>query len=199
MKYILILMALAGCTSAPKQSMNSWARDRVVMLYSATGACTGVQVKAPSKKVYILTARHCDRIADAAGNIFATNEAGRIQTVRIIAKADGPADLMLMSSMDDVYVPIANTEYTHERIFTMTHGNAFPSFRTDGELLKQIRVDVEDLTLDEWFSTAWVIPGSSGGPAMNLRGELIGIVSLGGGPLSGLVPLSDIKAFLADK
>lgn len=53
--------------------------------------------------------------------------------------------------------------------------------------------------LHEQVTTAIVYPGSSGGPALNDKGELIGIVSISetGTIYSGVVPLPEIQSFLS--
>lgn len=105
------------------------------------------------------------------------------------------------------------------------HGHGMPSYRTDGELLMEDEITIEaplfdeesitdcgkkknhELVLGEYgyacrfkynivYSTASVIPGSSGGPALNEYGDLIGIVSATDGFFSALIPLADVQAFL---
>jgi hypothetical protein len=53
------------------------------------------------------------------------------------------------------------------------------------------------MVVKENATTALILPGSSGGMVVNSSGELVGIVSAAGGGLGFLVPLSDIKRFIA--
>jgi len=46
-------------------------------------------------------------------------------------------------------------------------------------------------------TTLMIVPGSSGGPAVNDEGQLIGVASATGGGFGFLVPLKDIQRFLA--
>ena len=52
------------------------------------------------------------------------------------------------------------------------------------------------LSVDETATTAKIVPGSSGGPAVDDSGRLIGVVSAGDGVFGYLVNLEDIRAFL---
>lgn len=53
------------------------------------------------------------------------------------------------------------------------------------------------LVVKETFSTAMTVPGSSGGMVVNMKGQLVGVVSAGDGSFSAFVPLKDIQRFLA--
>ena len=46
-------------------------------------------------------------------------------------------------------------------------------------------------------TTLMIVPGSSGGPAVNDEGQLVGVASATGGGFGFLVPLKDIQRFLA--
>lgn len=52
------------------------------------------------------------------------------------------------------------------------------------------------LSVDEVITTARIIPGSSGGMAVNDSGQLVGVASVGNSTIGGLVKLSDIQNFL---
>ncbi len=198
---LLLCLLLVSCISTPKQSMDNWVRDRVFKLSSLAASCSAVEVRAPSKRIYMLTARHC-QILDEDGYITAIAEDGKESHLKIIAKALD-SDLMLLAPADDKAVMVAVKTTKHEHMWTMSHGRGLPSFRTDGEM---IDTDVEfptgdGTTIHNAMSTAHVEHGSSGGPALNDKGELIGIISTTDptGFFSGMVPLSDIQSFLADK
>lgn len=204
---------------------DSYSRDRVVMLKGANGQCTGVQVVAPSGLIYILTARHCEAIL-SNGRATAILENGRKATTIEIA-IDPNSDLMLMTPVTADYLTIADSAMKYQRVHTMTHGNGLPSFRTDGALLevKDIAIDIGPITniidalncqlkkdqviipgeppvcakkLHSMASTAYVIPGSSGGPLLDAHNRVVGIASATryGSIVSFFVTLSDIKRFL---
>lgn len=54
------------------------------------------------------------------------------------------------------------------------------------------------LDVQETATTAMIVPGSSGGPIVDFRGDLVGVVSAGGGGFGWLVRLEDIRAFLSN-
>lgn len=54
------------------------------------------------------------------------------------------------------------------------------------------------MTVKETFTTAMVVPGSSGGMVLNDHNELIGVVSAGDGNFGLLVRLQDIRKFLSN-
>lgn len=226
--YVLVTAGILSLLPTNKAS-DSYIRDRIVMLVSETGGCSGVQVIAPSKKVYIMTAGHCSGLLDKDNTMTAIDENGDRSIVKLV-ELDAKDDLMLLTSPNNKGIDIASRVFTHELIHTLTHGDMEPTFRTDGELL-DIRtitiplnfttsVEEEDqciadghipmrvfgpisvcaMVVSEQMTTAWVVPGSSGGAALNEQGELIGIVSISdGGHFSGIVPLEEIKIFISDK
>ncbi len=209
-----------------EQSTDSYIRDRVVQLEGRGMACTGIQIKAPSGKVYTLSANHCSALA-TDNMIHAKSEDGREKDLYIVDQ-DPEHDLLLLSSLDHKGIEVAKNIQNHEHVHTITHGAHFPSYRTDGELLEErtLHVHGENITNEEEFkkcsvsnfqrptldfdsfslyceitltveiTTAMVVPGSSGGPAVDANGRLVGIVSCSAEPFSGLVPLHDIQAFL---
>lgn len=232
LKIILIYAIIVGGILAlipNDKTSDAYIRDRVVMLENEHGSCSGIQVKAPSKKVYIMTAGHCSVLLSADNTTTAIDEYGNRNTVRLV-ELDAKDDLMLLTSPNNLSIDITDTVFTHEKIHTLTHGDHEPTYRTDGEILDIRTVTIpltfstspaEDqkcieeghipvhifgpigictMILSEQMTSAWVVPGSSGGAALNEQGELIGIVSISdGGHFSGVIPLEEIKAFISDK
>jgi S1-C subfamily serine protease len=190
-----------------QQSTNDWMRDRVVLLHSNVGSCTGVAVKAPSGKVYTLTAAHCRELI-VNSMVMAQLENGTEVPLKMVA-IDIKHDLMLLSDANDEKaeksITIADKiEDKHLAVHTMTRGLGLPSHRADGEFLKEITFMFpsrdsasSEMQITEMMITAHADPGSSGGPVLNDREELVGIVScILNSQITTIVQLKDIKAFL---
>lgn len=203
---VLIFVSILVLTFG--ENADKWERDRVVKLYGNNGQCTGVEVKAPSGKVYTLTAKHC-RAVSSTNLITAMTEDGKTHILRVI-KLDPLSDLMLLEKIDGKNVKsvkVAKKYKTHDKVHAMTHGKGFPSYRSAGELLEDRDVWVPsdmivkpedksrclaeggrvtpmmffstcDMPFHVMFTTSHVAHGSSGGPMFNEDSELVGIVSL---------------------
>ena len=229
----IICLVLAACffiTACSDKTSDAYIRDRVVQLRGEHGACTGIQVEAPSGRVYTMTAAHCKAILADDMSVSSTDEAGDTKTIFMV-DVDYDSDLMLMTSTSNKSIKVAKKTHRHQKIHTLTHGHMHETYRTDGELLEEDAAKVlvgpvesaEDMlaclakpsnevivtpmgplcvhNIPEMMTTAIVYPGSSGGPALNDKGELIGIVSVteGGTIYSGIVPLREILDFIKDR
>lgn len=222
---IALVALMANKSTYFEKRSDTYIRNRVLQLYGNNMYCSGISIKAPSGKVYILSAAHCREIA-VDGKMSVRSENDVVNIVHIV-DIDIEHDLMLLSSANNLSVDVADKVSIHESIHTLTHGNHFPTYRTNGEMLEEreimipkgliftpedeqkclsvpyqrivggwegLNVCVQRLVM--FMSTAKVVPGSSGGSALNAAGELIGIVSCTDGTFSGLVPLRFIQDFL---
>lgn len=190
---------------------DSYLRTRVVMLQGDRGRCSAVQVKAPSGKVYTLSAAHCRDIVSKGNIIEGVMDDGQVFKLEVL-EVSRKDDLMLLTSGTPHSIDIAKILEKHTKIHTMTHGRGLPSHRSDGELLLEQTVRLPMYSIDTdakmvqcladgneptfimfseypecvsnllvMLSTAKVRPGSSGGAAVNTNNELIGIVSISDG------------------
>ena len=230
MKKIAILLAILMSASVfayrhEKHEMllesDVYIRDRVLMLVGNGVECSAIEVKAPSGKNYTMSAGHCGIIA-VNEYITAIREDGSETMIKVL-KVDVEHDLMLLEAADDKSIDVAKDSKPHQHVHTLTHGHGMPTYRTDGELLKDVDIRIEnpidsdealkkckhiivgefevdcELKLHVVMSTAQVLPGSSGGAVLNKRGQLVGIVSCTDGFFSGFVMLKDIQEMLKSR
>lgn len=198
-------------------------RDRTVALSGNDHMCSGEQVHAPSGQDYILSAGHCHPLASSDGSIKVTMENGKSIQRRVIAE-DPESDLLLLEGLPNLRgLDIAKATHKMEFIRTFTHGAALDTHETDGIILQKLRARVgmdalsdsnkcdmpkNKVIVDPWFgkicildieenvTTASIVPGSSGGMAVNRAGELVGVCSAASPYFGLLVRIQDINNFL---
>lgn len=182
-------------------------RGRVVQLEGEKGYCTGEQVQGRSGKLYILTAGHCVGL----GKLTATTEGGKKQKVRLVYEAKY-SDLALYTPVKGLEPFHLRMSYPHDKVRIFGHGGGHPTYEVKGEMLEGAVTDIEDpsrildtctepkykkekslwdsCTLHTYnlYTTAWAIGGTSGGPAVDSSGNLIGVVSGGNDHFTLLVP-----------
>lgn len=223
---LAIVMVMGYAHNKAIRRSDPYIRNRVLMITGNGMQCTAIEIKAPSGKLYTLSAAHCSGMIVRA-QVQAEAEDGSKKMLEFIA-IDPEHDLLLLSAFNDKSIDVAKHDKKYERVHTLTHGHGMPTYRTDGFLLSDKIITIvepiyseegmvecvptpyQDLvftvdgigckkTINLTMATAQVVPGSSGGPAVNDAGELVGIVSVTDGFFSGFVPLHDIHMFLKSR
>lgn len=226
---IFLLYVVTACitvykTSNPKVEVAEQnVRNNTLLLLGEKGYCTASSIYGPSGKLYTITAAHCNHL-EYKGMYGLINDKKEVTTEYLVA-IDPKSDLLLLTSKRKDGINVANNESRY--VYTITHGNGYSLFKTTGELMELANIiyvifpilappDHEKCTksgLEKlgsdcvqvcslYISTAKVFLGSSGGPVLNMDGELTGIVSgynLEDQYFSYISPLSSIKAILKGK
>lgn len=187
--YSILLLSVISCSSfSTKQA------DSVFMVGSARGAGTSFLVQAPSGKSYLLTNAHvCAIAAEVVSHL-------RNASITII-EASFDTDLCLIEAPAFMEAPlsIADKEpQAHEKVFVIGFGASLGNTITEGRWVGRLRRPVFSVNSPAYI-TAQVLPGNSGSPVLNGRGQVVGVVFASSGTIMNrglLVPLEDIKKFL---
>lgn len=221
---LLGLLLSVGCTTA---SFDQRMASKVVQILNSKGSsCSGELVEGVSGATYILTAAHCRELSEG-GLYKVRSEAGATYYLPLVAEDDKSDLLLIQAYPGAEGLKPARVSYRSQRIITFTHGSGLNTYRTDGILIQERSALVGMFPIDSseaeqrclaapkykivpdlfgsfcvmdvplTFSTAFIAPGSSGGPIVNESGELVGVVSAGGQGFGLFVRLTDIRAFLS--
>jgi S1-C subfamily serine protease len=177
MKKILLSSLIAFCLYTSASAVSAWSpvadkvQQSIVYLETftgteATGSCTGFMVDAARK--HVLTASHCD-----AEKILADG------TVTYKLFKDDRKDLLVLraSNLDMPALRIAKADPDRgDEVASMGYGFGLddPLFRIAH--ISNVRLDIEGLSGPFIMTDSAFIGGQSGGPVVNLQGEVVMIV-----------------------
>lgn len=220
------LLAVVVWAASAGPSDEQWLRARSVKLVSKDGSCSGQQVHADSGVDYILSAGHCHMLADKNGNIKVLTESGKELLRRVIAEDPQSDLLLIEGLPGLEGIPLAKHSAPNQHIRTFTHGAGLATYKTEGAIIQDMNIkilispifrpsDAEEcaavpkqalvdlgfiqacaLDITETVASAQIIPGSSGGMAVDDSGALVGVASATDGKMGYFVRLSDIRAFV---
>ena len=155
-------------------------RDSIVEIASATGSCTGFIINSTAKNDeddvdYVLTAAHCE-----GANLLAD-----LKPATVKAK-DFKNDLMIIEidNTDRPALKLASADAkVGEEVASYGYGYAL-----DQPLFRVAHVSAHDVNIGERVQyqaiDASFVPGQSGGPVVNTKGEVVMVVQLGS-PIAG--------------
>ncbi len=222
----LASVVLWAATAGAPEASETYLRSRAVKLISSQGSCSGEQVRAPSGVDYILSAGHCRILEDKAGNIKVVLGDGKELLRRVIAEDAHSDLLLIEGLPGMEGLPIAKRLSATQHIRTFTNGGGMATYKTEGTVIQdqviqilagaimdeasleacqsQAKYKVMDLVFikacvmetEQTMTTAMIIPGSSGGMAVDDDGALVGVASATDGKMGIFVRLVDIQRFL---
>jgi serine protease Do len=220
----LLVLALLFAVGCPKPvDVADVPRDRTEETYSAVVAlldedgdsfCTGVMVEDR-----VLTAGHCvDEVGEVVQIGFyrdyvrAHEEWSFSFPYKVVADEDTDTDLALLAAVTPpaetghyTNIPVSpDSPYLGQPVFAIGHPAGLPYSLGVGIVSVPYRAVIGNERIEWTQVTVGVTPGNSGGPLLNIHGELLGICSFrmqsrgGGEPhLGGFIHISSIKRFLA--
>lgn len=218
------LLATDKHKNTPNHSVNTMFAENkkkysesVVLLQASVGGGlviggTGFAVRAPSGMVYIVTNSHvCRYLNKPVLSMIAQNE--KVRGLVKYIKGDIVKDLCALSGLNIKALKITTITEDSE-IFAFSYPNlqhkSYLTGHTVGEfLLTEAEMwetcrDLHGCPLPprRLFTTIKAVPGCSGSPVLNPRGEVVGVISLSdtrNNLMFGIaVTHKDLKAFLSD-
>jgi S1-C subfamily serine protease len=191
MRYLLIALLLSSCSTLPLKEQGT----PVLMLRGLFGGGTGFVIRSPyTGKRYIMTNAH---VCDVASIVSPTEEL--------------PYMLKPLKIADNTDLCLAEVGYAQgtlelskeapqafDRIHILGYGLLLPLTLTEGTYVGTILGQVLAVT-NPGYGTAPILPGNSGSPVLNDKGEVIGVVYASGGSIDNrviMVPMSDIYRFM---
>lgn len=189
---------------------------------------TGVYIKLPSGNVAILTNAHVCGIKDEKGLVYVAQDNEEAVPRRVIIESEKTDLCLVEPLPGYNGLTVSSGEvYLGEEIYVVGHPRLMPNTMTSGEIIDEEIVDVVDhlgsdncnlpknkvievpfwmgamiqvctIHIPAYLSTANILPGNSGSPVVNMKGQLVGLVFAGDSDAHWgiLVTLTDVRNFI---
>jgi S1-C subfamily serine protease len=161
------------------------------------GGGTGFEVQYHHHK-YIITNRHVCLMYDG-GKIASVVLPDGVIVHREIVQISELTDLCAIESVDDLPgLRLGSDPYIGELIALVGHPALLPLNVSYGAVLQETAFQVGDENVDAYLSNAEGLPGNSGSPVVNYKGEVVGVDFAGDNDIhwSLIIPGHDLKYFL---
>lgn len=137
-----VAVSLIASMAYGKPKSDRYIRNRIVRIKNERGMCSGEQVRAPSGKDYILSAAHCDGMADKDGIFHIIMEDGtRIDRKRV--SVDPLSDLLLIEGIPGIRgLDIAKSIGRFQKLRNFSHGHDYDTYVTQGDVVQDSRIQI---------------------------------------------------------
>lgn len=199
-----LFLLLSSCTVAghyPMEVPSSPPLGNVVALVNEDGEayCTGFMVWGG-----IVTAAHCvdtsEEVWVGTRQNYANGYWDDATSVAVI-RVDEEADLALLAWYSASVLPLAaNNPNQGEEVVAVGHALGVGYVTMYGHV-SSMEHEIPGLTEHPWILVdPGVIPGMSGGPVLNARGEVVGVCVfyIGTPHMGGMVPVNTLRNFLEE-
>lgn len=209
MRYVcsfLILPAILGFAPThfrPKTDADMFKVSVAITNMAGTAGGSGVILHSDNTGSVIMTNKHVCALGDPT---LLVDPPGHVKSTASVLKIDSEHDLCLVKVGVDYHISIQVSKKGAEpgdEAIIVGHPALLPTIVTHGHFSEHMPLPIskEDgsVVIEEaQVVSATIMPGSSGSPVFNHRGELSGIVFAGGGGLSYafIVPVEFIWSFL---
>lgn len=176
MKKLLCLLFLSGCASATSlERLVERTEPKVVKIgivgKTGAGSCSGAFI---DSKGTVLTCAHCFQHSDMT-KIFIKTTEGSVYP-GVIVKIDTDKDLALVYILEKK----ANQRFDYFKFgYEVVKGQQVVSFGSPLGIQKTVSVGWVANVIHETkyfvFHSAFISPGSSGGPLVDMKGRLVGV------------------------
>ncbi len=190
------LSSLALVASLTTFLIKSDPRDSVVKLVGlAGGSCTGFELKTPDGTQVTVTNKHCCEAGIT--NAFVNDH---ILPLNILSVAP-TTDLCILQGIGNLpALDLADeAPQNGDDLTVIGYGLGFGPTTSNGKFVQVIAGDMLDV-YGAYYLTAQILPGNSGSPVLNSRGQVVGVAFASGGAVAFralAVSLDDLRWHLS--